>query len=498
MNGAIDMKFFKGLRKSGMFHVTPEKEVQGDLIFKGPKTKLDLFSRDFFSTHALQDGSILGVLHDLTKVSLIDCITTHGPGRVSRGDEQYHFSSVFPHFVVFGNEHITSTDQKIGAVSFHVNDAEKLFYDFDAFGMVLDAKPHITQLLETKKNIGRDVSAGDGPMIFYFTGKNEIFKSETVLGTVSAVHRPNIHFPGPQGIRVDNKIHIYLEFKSSSTIEEATTGVYTLLLFLEIIAGRQQSLQDISFVINDQEDAPIILNVYWSMMTVREEDEEQPPHPADLPIQAARDPAYFGSVLTKWLQRDDEWRSARSGFATVFRQRHNFTIDRLVGAANMFDILPTSAVPYDVQLTQEVAEAQQEARALFKKLKNSLERDSIMGALGRLGKASLKHKVGARAKLILDLIPTCFPELVLVLNAAVDCRNYFVHGSKAKIDYTANFDQVTFFTEALEFTFAASDLIECGWDIAEWSKRYSSVSHPFDSFRLNYKPRLADLKRALG
>jgi hypothetical protein len=491
------MKSFKGLRKLGMFNVTPWKEVQGDLIFKGPKTTLDLFSKDFFSTHTLQDGCILGVLHDLTKVSLIDCITTQGPGHGSRGDEHYHFASVFPHFVIFGSEHITSADRKIAAVSFHVNDAENLFYDFDAFGKVIDAKPHIAQLLGTKKNIGRDLSIDDDPMIFYFTGKYEIFKAETVLGTVSAVHRPSYQLPGPRGISVDNKININLEFKSPATIEEATTGVYTLMRFLEIIAGRPQTLLNLGFVIQDPEDPPTILDVYWSMMPVREDDEEQSPHPADLPIQAARDPSHFGSVLAAWLQRDDAWRNARSRFSTVFSQQHNITIDRLVGAANMFDILPASAVPYDVQLTQEVAEAKTKTRALFKALQNSLERDSILNALGRLGKASLKHKVGARAKLILDLIPTRFPDLLLVLNAAVDCRNYFVHGSEAKMDYTANFDQVVFFVEALEFTFAASDLIECGWDIAVWSKQSSTVSHPFDRFRLNYKPRLADLKRAL-
>jgi hypothetical protein len=491
------MKSFKGLRKSGMFNVTPEKEVQGDLIFKGPKTTLDLFSKDFFSTHALQDGCILGALHDLTKVSLINCITTQGPGHGSRGDERYHFASVFPHFVIFGNEHITSADRKIGAMSFHVNDAENLFYDFDAFGKVIDAKPQIAQLLETKKNIGRDVSIGDDPMIFYFTGKYEILKVETVLGTISAVHCPSYQFPGPRGISVDNKIKINLEFKSPATIEEATTGVYTLLRFLEIIAGRPQTLLGLSFIIHDPELAPTILDVYWSMMPVREDDEEQRPHPADLPIQAVRDPDHFGSVLAAWLERDAAWRNARSSFSNAFRLQHNFTIDRLVGAANMFDILPASAVPYDVQLTPEVAEAKAASRALFKALQISPERDSILNALGRLGKASLKHKVSARAKLILDFIPTRFPDLVLVLNEAVDCRNYFVHGSKAKMDYIANFDQVSFFTEALEFTFAASDLIECGWDIVEWSKKSSTVSHPFDRFRLDYKPRLDDLKRAL-
>ena len=418
-------------------------------------------------------------------------------GSGSRGDEHYYFASVFPHFVIFGNEHITSADRKITAVSFHVNDAENLFYDFDAFGQVIDAKPHIAQLVGTKETIGRDVPVGDAPRIFYFTGKYEIFKAETVLGTVSAAHRPSYRFPGPHGISVDNKIHIDLEFRSTATIREAMAGVNTLLRFLEIVAGRPQTLLRLGFLTRGPGDAQTFLDAYGSMLQVRDGHAGEPPHPADLPIQAARDPALFGSVLAAWLSRDDEWRNARSRFSTAFALQHQFTIDRLVGAANMFDILPASAVPYDVPLTQELAEAKAASAAQFKALPRSLERDSVLNALGRLGKASLKHKVRARAKLILDLIPTRFPDLVLVLDEAIDCRNYFVHGSKAKMDYAAQFDQVSFFTEALEFTFAASDLIECGWNIAEWSQQRSTVSHPFDLFRFNYELQLVNLKRAL-
>jgi ApeA N-terminal domain 1 len=99
---------------------------------------------------------------------------------------------------------------------------------------------------------------------------------------------------------------------------------------------------------------------------------------------------------------------------------------------------------------------------------------------------------------LLDRIPALLPELNLVTDEAVDCRNHFVHGSKSKLDYSDEFDQVIFFTEALEFVFAASDLIECGWDIGAWSKQSSSVSHPFDRLRVNYAARLTDLKRALA
>ena len=492
------MESFEGFRKSGTFIVAPGEEVHGDLILKGGKTTLDLFSKDFFSTHALKDDCILGAVHDRTKVSLIDCITTQGLGSGSRGDERYHFASVFPHFVIFGNDHITSVDRKITDVSFHVDDAASLFYDFDAFGKVIDASPHMAKILEAKKENGRDIAVGDHPMIFYFTGKYEIFKAETVVGTISAEHRPSFRFPGPEGINVDNKIHVNIAFKEPATVGEAITSINTLLRFLEIIAGRPQTVLRLVFVVPGPEGKPTILDVYWSMSPSRDgQDTGRGPHPADLPIQAAHTPEYFASVLTAWLARDHEWRNARSRFSTAFALQHRFTIDRLVGAANMFDILPASAVPADVPLTTELEDAKKASQALFKALPSSPERDSVLNALGRLGKASLKHKVRARAKLILDRIPERFPELELVVDQAVDCRNYFVHGSKAKMNYSDEFDQVIFFTEALEFIFAASDLVECRWNIEEWSKQSSTVSHPFDRFRLDYAPRLNDLKRAL-
>jgi hypothetical protein len=498
------MESFEGFRKSGTFTVAAGTEVQGDLILKGPKTALDLYAKDFFSTHGIQEGCILGILHDRTKVSLIDCITTQGPGSGSRGDERYHFSTVFPHFVIFGEEHITATDKKITNMSFHVEDADSLFYDFDAFGQAIDAKPHMAKIIEERREYGRDITVGDHPMLFYFTGKYEIFKAETVLGIVTAEHRPSFTMPGPHGIKLDNKIEVNIAFKENASIDEAIASVHTLLRFLEIIAGRPQAVLRLVFVIPGPEDRPRILDVYSSMLPSRNSDEtERTPHPADLPIQAARAPEYFASVLTAWLARDHKWRSARSRFSTAFALQHRFTIDRLVGDANMFDILPTSAAPTDVRLTKELEDAKRVCREVFEALPSSPERDSVLNALDRLGKANLKHKVlkhkvRARAKLILDRVPARFPDLELVIDEAINCRNHFVHGSRAKIDYTVEFDQVTFFTEALEFVFAASDLVECGWNIEAWSEQSSTVSHPFDRFRIDYELRLKDLKRALA
>lgn len=493
------MESFEGFRKSGTFIVSAGTEVQGELILKGSKTTLDLYAKDFFNTRDIQDNCIFGALHDRTKVSLINCVTTQGPGSGSRGDESYYFSRVFPHFVIFGDEHITKTDKKITNVSFRVNDAATLFYDSNAFGKVIDSGPHMAQIVEAMRECGEDVTLGDHPMLFYFTGKFVIFKAETIFGTVTAEHRPTFAMPGPQGIKLDNDIHINVAFKNGATVNEGVAAVQTLLRFLEIIAGRPQTVLGLDFVIPGLEDNPSILKLYWSMLSMRDRDDnERGPHPDDLPIQAARAPEYFARVLTSWLARDHQWRSARCRFSAAFSLQRSFTIDRLIGAANMFDILPASAVPTDVQLANELEVAKKDSRALFKALSSSSERESVLNALGRLGKASLKHKVRARAKLILDSIPALFPELELVIDESVDCRNYFVHGSKAKMDYADEFDQVIFFTELLEFIFAASDLVECGWNIEDWSKQGSTLSHPFDCLRHAYEPRLRDLKRALA
>jgi hypothetical protein len=187
------------------------------------------------------------------------------------------------------------------------------------------------------------------------------------------------------------------------------------------------------------------------------------------------------------------WRDARHRFFGVFAEQRAYDIDRLIGAANMFDILPPTAVPADVQLSPQLREAQTKARLLFKTLDHTQERDSVLGALGRLGKASLKRKVRARAQVVLNALPSCFPDLLSVAEQAVDCRNYFVHGGDPPLDYSEDSQIIWFFSDTLEFVFASSDLIEAGWDIKAWRAR-TSVSHPFGRYIISYAGQIAALK----
>ncbi len=489
---------FEGFRKAGSFVVTLGIEVQGELILKGDQTSLDLYSKEFFNTHDLKDGCITGVFLDRSKVSLVDCMTTQGPGSGFRGSEHYHFSSVFPHLAIFGDEHIKPSERKIVEVSFLLDDAGTIFYDVDAFGSVFDGRALMERIAESKKVAGRDIAVGEHPHIFYFTGKREILAAKTTLGTLSVTHNYSYSMPGPNGIKLENNIYVNVAFKEAATVDQALESVHTLLGFLEVLAGRPQRILRLMFRLSSTGDIPAMLEVYSCMAPSRGGDpDDRKAHPRDLPIQAAQTPDHFVSVLSNWLARHHTWRNARFRFSSSFACQHNYTIDRIVGAANMFDILPASATPAPVVLAKDVVDAQKAARNIFKCLPESPERQSVLDALGRLGTISLRRKIQSRAQLILDVIPECFPELHLVIASAVDCRNHFVHGSTTKIDYSSDFDQVIFFTDALEFIFAASDLKECGWDIRTWSKQSGAASHPFDRFRHGYKQSLTRLKTAL-
>jgi ApeA N-terminal domain 1 len=487
------MDKFKDFRKSGTFKLASGVEVNGELSLKQGATSLDLYSGTFFDTHQSKD--ITGTFHDRSKVSLINCITMQGPGTSSRSGERYHFSNVFPNLVLLGEDHITSTDRKVVEVSFVVDDAPSIFYDFDAFGTVTDARAHMERIVESKNNEGQAIKLGEYPQIFYFTGKHEIFSIHTVLGRISATHGISYKSPGPKGIHVQNTIRLNIAFPDEKTVDEAIDFVFDTLRFLQLVAGRPQNIVELSFRLASLKDELRNLDAYWCLAPSREKDDEYfEPHPADLPLQAGRDPNNFATILTRWLDRNDAWRNARARHAIASAHQSRYDTDRLVGAANMFDIMPAEAFPRTVTLSPELDAARNAARTAFRELPSTPERDSILNALGRIGRPALKQKIRSRIDLITSRLGTWFPELEMVTDQAVDCRNYYVHGTPGKFDYGIYSDQTIFFTDALEFVFAASDLIEAGWDIARWVKQPTSMTHPFGRFRVVYADRLAALK----
>lgn len=489
----------EGSKRSGTFTISPGRDLYGELSFKGPKTSLYLHDRASFDTHAIPELCITGILEDLTKVSLIRCITPPVPGSGSRGEERYYFADIFPHYVIYGNYHIRPAEKAVIEVHFVIDDASILFYDFDAFGSVIKPLPFIAQISHAN-GLNREIVTGQYPAILYFTGKTEIFAVDTLFGRLSAYHSPSRSLGGPDGVYLRNKIYVKLAFKEPRAFEDAIDNTLVVLRYLEMLVGRPQNVLDLRLRIESSKDRPAVLEVYWSTPPKRDQThEERKPHPVDVLLNGGMQPEPFSRVARNWLDRQQTWQDARLRFSNSFAKQNFYDIDRLVGSANMFDILPLSAVPATLPLPKEIQAAKERCEEIFGQLLLSAERDSVLSALGRVGKSNLKQKVRHRAQLIIDAVGNrpWFPELTMVTDEAVNCRNHYVHGGDPRFDYSENFDAVVFFTNTLEFVFAASDLIEAEWDIGTWRGSGTTMSHPFGAYWADYDLCLQKLKALL-
>jgi hypothetical protein len=383
-------------------------------------------------------------------------------------------------------------------ISFTIDDAHMLFCDTSTFGSILvDTRAKLEHLLD-REEPKREIELGSNPRIFYYTDKVEIISVDTAFGKVSANNDTSEKLYINEGIRIDNTIKIDIEFKSKVIIDEAIGTVYDLLLFLEIIAGRPQNISRITCSSIEPDYKYFYFDVYLCNSKHHEIDTRFSVWP---PIEAVHNPDEFSRVLEYWAEQHEERRHARVRFSEAFAHKNNYTIDRLIGAANMFDLLPASIYPKSVELSKELQEAHDTAYEAFKKLPNKNEaRKSVLDALGRMDQPVLKVKVRHRAKLITDIVGDHFSGIQLVVKYAVNLRNYYVHGihgEKEREKYSKISDQIIFFTDTLEFIFAASDLVESGWDIAAWIESRPGYSHLFGRYLASYRERLEVLKKLL-
>jgi len=494
------MQNSNSIKRLGSFAVEPGNEISGELTIAGRETSLFLFDKDFFPTHDIPDRCIKGILHDRERVSLLDCVGPPAPASGSQFGEGYEFANIFPHFVFIGDHHIGPSDAVVSEISLIVDDASTIFYDFDAFGLVVDPRPFIQHVANANfEHTKRKVAIGPHPEIFYFSGKTEILSALTNLGKIRVTHNPGHNWPGPAGFSLQNSIQLAVEFKTPVTFSSAFESVRPVVMFLETVVGRPQNVIELNVRTATEQSPRSWLRVYWSMApTYERKDNNLPPQPYDTLLDPIRHPDEFCSVIASWLERDNDWRDARARFSDSFNKQNSFDIDRIIGSANMFDILPTSAVPADVPIDPALNRAMQSAKTSFRSLPPSPERDSVLNVLGRVGKSNLKQKIRYRHKAITQVIGTEFPDLELMRDEAVNCRNHYVHGSPPRFDYQKHFSPlVTFFARTLEFVFAASDLMDSGWDIRAWTNRSSSLSHPFSAYRYDYGERLALLKSLL-
>ena len=440
-----------------------------------------------------------GTSLDGKQITCIDCVGS-SQGRTTReGDAIYAYAHLFPHFVVIGDVHIAPAANLIRSIRFTVGDASSLFYDFDAFGFVIDTSPLIDALLTERRKL-RAVEAGEWPQVAYFTGKFTVVEVDTAIGKLSVQHRPTSNMGGPGGFYMKNQMFITIDPSSPIAFEEAIDRTASVCRFLSTLAGRQQGVESISLTTGRPgEGRRQPLQVHWSYAPkgARSKDSQNKPEPGDVPLDPVRRQEEFAIVTKNWIARDGGWRIARNRYLSCLKKGNAYSVDRLVAAANMFDVLPLDAVPLPRTLPDDLAEFQSVCLDTLRKLPQSLDRDSAISAIARMGSPSLPKKVMFRAKMVERQVGSRFPDLSYVLKLAIACRNHFVHGGSDRFDFEAAEPFLPLLTDSLEFVFAASDLIEAGWDAAQWSGEPHGTGHSFARFRWGYKETVALLKQAM-
>lgn len=482
-------------RLLGTFSLSDGQTAVGELVLAGTKSNLRLHSDEFLQP--VEDGSCLtGTTYEHDCVTLIDC-RSPGSGHSSRmdGPIRYH-ADVFPHYVAVGDRHFSPTVNCITGIHFSTTDLKTLFYDFDAFSHVIDSRPIIDAVLAERRR-DRTVEAGEWPHVYYFTGKDRIVEVNTAIGKISVNHRPRFSMGGPSGFYMKNRIAVSIEPDSPIAFDTAVERMYEMCCFLSVAAGRAQGIEriDISTVelING---IPQMMQIHPSYQWKTKDVEHHRPHPGDVPLNPIDHRAEFDTVLADWLRRHSGWRAARGQYLGCLRKGNKYGVDRLVAAANMFDILPADAFPPSSPLDASLALTRDACAQLLRKHPQGPDRDSALSALGRLGQPSLPKKVAHRASIVDSRIGSRFPDLQFVANTAVKCRNYYVHGSSGDLDFDRIRPLAHFLTDALEFVFAASDLIEAGWNSSRWISESGGWGHSFARFKANYDMGLMELRRA--
>ena len=485
---------------SGKFKILPDIDVAGSLTIAGSNSSLHVWGED--DSFIKERVTVKGYLQNLKKVSLSDCWPSGGIQHSAHNEsEQTWYCTLRPRLIVIGNDYLLPNDREIVEANFTFDDAAKLFYDQDAFGIVNPYKDEDVALLVEK--IGelenRRVELGSRPIVAYFNGKFDIVSIDTALGKISVYRGIGERFDPFSGVGIENQITIKLKFPEPADTDHAIWSVIKLLRLFEILIGQPQNLTNLSFFKGKEERRAERFEIIQCGLPIHERDDEERHSNVDVLINPIQHQEDFSRIVVNWLDRSETWEDARSRFFNGFFKQENYDIDRLVSAANMFDILPDTALPPKTEIPADLKSVITRCRDIIRELPStSSERHSLLSDLGRVGSNTLRQKIRHRAEILVDVIGNDIPEIFLVTDEAVNCRNHYVHGSPLRhIDSSKIGTMLNFFTMTLEFVFAASDLVEAGWNPKTWSRDVRYYHHPFYRYLISYRTSLERLKSSM-
>lgn len=474
---------------------------------KTPKVLLTLYSDGPAIPYRTYPKQLSGILYDLTAVTLMDSIFI-GSSFQTKGD--FAGGHAFSGQLTFDIGHVLFSDSSVDAsqpvfsfLDFSITNSNDLFY-FKSFTEISHFNEQtIRELIQKDLDIsdGRygfssDISRysfGGSPLVLAYTGANTL--SELTIGDAKLVIKNNLNYklPSNNGFKFENNISCYLEFENPKNYWEVVTEVASIKQLFELILGHKQSLSSYTLeVTKPNEDS----NFFKAFRAVdHPKISNNPIHPATRLVHVESEEDEFSTLINNWVSSGEEWKFSRQYYFSIFTER-KYNPDNLVKLSNMFDLIPDSAYVQE-DIASEVIEAAEACRQIFKRLPQSLERNSILFALKRIRQKSLKHKIRDRYEVIRCSGFIELDDIELVINQSVDCRNFFVHGGNRKFDYFKEFDEFCFFIDTLIFIYGVSEMIQNGWTFNKW-KPGALNNHPFSDYLRDYNENLQGLKETLA
>ena len=481
--------------QSGIFFIPPDLRTNGSLTLSGAYPELVLWSDNPI---AVTSGStITGVLNDLTKVSLIGC-SVRSDGHVGKGDQIRHKYLLSPQCVGFGSQYISHDENVVHEISFTLEHAVALFHDTDAYGTIFNNSEAVGMVAKID-NPDSNYQVRDWNWVSYYTGKRTVFASDTAIGRVSASHCPVFTLGKAHDHGLKKNTELSITFDDPLYVMEAVYRMGRVLQFFDLVIGYSQNTSNVSVHTGFDDPSQTVELYAADRTTVHSTAEEDEPNLRTNalihPVEASKE---FSNVLSAWLEKekDAEWGTARMRIAHNWGKR-NYDYNRLIAAANVFDLLPNNIYGSNPPLSSDLAAAIEESREIFQKLPKSEERSGVLAYFGRVRSRTLKKKICFRAKPICKSIKHLLPELETAIIEAVNLRNHYVHGARSCIKSNQRVSLLPFLTNSLEFVFFTSDLIEAGWNIVEWCNKSKPIGHPIYNYLVYYKQDLRKLKSAL-
>jgi len=474
----------------------------GQLVIDGRRSSLEIYGEEFLHIPDQEMKRVIGVARDGQSITCVNCVGVEVAGSTNYYGNRRHFLSLFPNRVLIGPRHLDPREKEIVKLTFCFTKANMLFYDWGTFGHIIYEHPlsygQKREILQYVRKSPRRRRRGGRLDLYFHWDREPIIEVKTALGTITAHTDAGYQCTATDGLNLQGQVRVHVKFSSPQELDEVLRIQFIIMEFFEFVAQGRQNLTHIEVAHKDgDQEAPLLL-----FLSHDQNDEVDSLEPTDALVNGGIHSEEFERMLKAWLETHDSRSGARRRFVDGFRSGGSYSADRLVGAANAFDLLPAGDFGSARTPSPDV-------EALISAIKTDIDkaatsskdiaeyRERLRNALGSARRSGLRSKILAcYADLPADLKKR-LPEMEWLVGHCVRARNFFVHGTEEKMTADQVYSHATFFTDTLEFIFAAYELKKCGWDVVRW------LGESFSRSRLkwyirNYKHHLALLKETIG